>query len=493
MTTITPTDMREMERAFMENTGYPSVLLMEHAAQAVTDAIERQVQPGALVTFVCGGGNNGGDGFAAARLWLARGGRAQVVALQEVESLSGDALLNAQLLGAMGQEILTGVDALLDLENAGEAIVDAIFGTGLTRDVRGDYALAVDWINRSGVPVIAVDIPSGIDGATGEMRGCAVRAAETVTFHRPKYGHFLFPGRAHTGKLTIADIGIFSEWDDADGARVLDNADAAAMLAPRAKDAHKGSFGRVLIVAGSRGMAGAASLCALGCVQSGAGLTRVACPESVFLTVQSLCPCATAAVLDEEDGAIASYEAARLSRMAAESDVLAIGPGLSTAAGAWEAIEPLVRSDKRKVIDADALNLLAKHPEVRVGANTVITPHPGEAARLEGVSIAEITASVLESAQELAQRMGAVVVLKGATSVITDGEEVTLNLTGCPGMAKGGSGDVLTGVIAALMAQGLSPYEAASAGAFLHGRAGERAQEKHGERAMTALHLAHAL
>ena len=408
MMTITPTDMREMERAFMEGTGYPPVLLMEHAAQAVAETLLRMTHAGARATFVCGGGNNGGDGFAAARLWLARGGRAQVVALQDISALSGDARLNAQLLSGMGAEILTGVDALLDLESPGEAVVDAIFGTGLTRDVRGDYALAVDWINRSGVPVLAVDIPSGVDGATGEIRGCAVRATETVTFHRPKYGHYLFPGRTNTGKLTVADIGIFPEWDDADGA--------------------------------------------------------LACEAQEELT-----------------------------RLARENDVLAIGPGLSTKPGAWKAIRALVMSDQRKVLDADALNLLAQHPETMAGQNTVITPHPGEAARLLGVSIADITAAPLESAQELSQRTGAVVLLKGATSVITDGEEVTLNLTGCPGMAKGGSGDVLTGVIAALMAQGLAPYEAASLGAFLHGRAGERAQEAYGERAMTAMELSRVL
>ena len=493
MMTITPTDMREMERAFMEGTGYPPVLLMEHAAQAVAETLLRMTHAGARATFVCGGGNNGGDGFAAARLWLARGGRARVVALQDISALSGDARLNAQLLSGMGAEILTGVDALLDLESPGEAVVDAIFGTGLTRDVRGDYALAVDWINRSGVPVLAVDIPSGVDGATGEIRGCAVRATETVTFHRPKYGHYLFPGRTNTGKLTVADIGIFPEWDDADGARVLSDTDVQAMLAPRAQDAHKGSFGRVLIAAGSRGMAGAAALCALGCVRSGAGLTRVACPQGVLEIVQALCPCATATPLAEADGAIACEAQEELTRLARENDVLAIGPGLSTKPGAWEAIRALVMSDQRKVLDADALNLLAQHPETMAGQNTVITPHPGEAARLLGVSIADITAAPLESAQELSQRTGAVVLLKGATSVITDGEEVTLNLTGCPGMAKGGSGDVLTGVIAALMAQGLAPYEAASLGAFLHGRAGERAQEAYGERAMTAMELSRAL
>ena len=493
MLTITPTDMREMERAFMEGTGHPSVLLMEHAAQAVTDALARMTQPGAIVTFVCGGGNNGGDGFAAARLWLARGGRAQVVTLQEIQALSGDALLNAQLLTGLGAQILTGVDALLDLESPGAAVVDAIFGTGLTRDVRGDYALAVDWINKSGVPVLAVDMPTGIDGATGEVRGCAVRATETVTFHRPKYGHFFFPGRAYTGKLTVADIGIFPGWDDADGAQVLSDADAEAMLGPRAQDVHKGSFGRVLIAAGSRGMAGAASLCALGCVRSGAGLTRVACPESVLEIVQTLCPCATASPMEEEEGAFSADAGAALLRLAQESDVLAIGPGLSTRPGVWEAISALLSGNRKKVLDADALNLLARRPDAHVGTNTVMTPHPGEAARLLGVSIAEVTASPLQSAQELAQRTRATVVLNAATSVITDAEQSTLNLTGCAGMAKGGSGDVLTGVIAALLAQGLAPYDAARLGAFVHGRAGERAQKACGERAMTAMDLARAL
>lgn len=201
--TITPTDMREMERAFMEGTGYPSLLLMEHAAQAVAEAITRMIPHGALAAFVCGGGNNGGDGFAAARLYKAMGGRVQVISLEALETLRGDAMVNARLLQAMDVEIEVGVEALTQLEPESALIVDAILGTGLSRDVRGDYAVAISQIAQSGLPVLSVDIPSGIDGATGAVRGCAVKAERTVTFHRPKNGHFLFPGRAHTGVLTV--------------------------------------------------------------------------------------------------------------------------------------------------------------------------------------------------------------------------------------------------------------------------------------------------
>lgn len=491
--TIAPLDMRDMEQAFMEKTGYPSLLLMEHAAQAVVEKLAQLVLPTACVAFVCGTGNNGGDGYAAARLWKQRGGRAQVIALCPLQELTGDAASNARVLRAMDCPIEESVGGLLELLPECEMIVDAIFGTGLTREVLGDYAVAIDQIGQSKLPVLAVDIASGIDGATGAVRGCAVCAQWTVTFHRPKTGHYLFPGRAHTGELTVADIGIFSTWDDADGETILDTADMDALLPARERNTHKGTYGRVLAVAGSRGMAGAAALCALGSVHGGAGLSCVATVKGALVPVQTLCPCATVSVVPDDEGSLSALAAPKLLQLAAQNDVLAIGPGLGMSEGVWEAIAPLVHSDFAKVLDADALNLLAHHAGQDVGENTVLTPHPGEMARLLGEGIEGILAEPIASAQALAQRFHAVVLLKGATSVITNGEETMLNITGCAGMATGGSGDVLTGVIAALMAQGLSPYDAACAGAYLHGQAGARARETCGERAMSAMDIVQAL
>lgn len=474
-----------MERAFLDGTGYPSILLMEHAAQAVVAALRERVKPGSRVLFVCGGGNNGGDGAAAARLWMQHGGRADVWLLKNPSQMRGDAGVNACLLNACGASlnVLYGEAPPVPPECA--AVVDALYGTGLSRALEGVPLSAVQRINESGLPVIAVDMPSGVDGASGQVLGAAVRADVTVTFHRAKHGHMLFPGRALTGRLIVADIGILPEWDGAQGIDVLEDADARALLPSRPKDGHKGTFGHVLCVAGSEGMAGAAALCARAAQRAGAGLVTVACPFPVLTTVQAQAPCAVARVVS--DGAMLSMDASEpLLALLEGKGALAIGPGLGREEGVWQAIEPLVRSDVPKVIDADALYLLARYGG-GVGANTVLTPHPGEMARLCGAAAADVAASPVEYAQQLAADMGACVLLKGATTVIAQGEDVAMNITGCDGMATGGSGDVLTGVIASLMAQGMAAMDASRVGAYYHGRAGEVAQAVLGARAVTAM------
>lgn len=483
--TISPQDMQEMERAFLDGTGYPSILLMEHAAQAVVAALRERVKPGSRVLFVCGGGNNGGDGAAAARLWMQHGGRADVWLLKNPSQMRGDAGVNACLLNACGASlnVLYGEAPPVPPECA--AVVDALYGTGLSRALEGVPLSAVQRINESGLPVIAVDMPSGVDGASGQVLGAAVRADVTVTFHRAKHGHMLFPGRALTGRLIVADIGILPEWDGAQGIDVLEDADARALLPSRPKDGHKGTFGHVLCVAGSEGMAGAAALCARAAQRAGAGLVTVACPFPVLITVQAQAPCAVARVVS--DGAMLSMDASEpLLALLEGKGALAIGPGLGREEGVWQAIEPLVRSDVPKVIDADALYLLARYGG-GVGANTVLTPHPGEMARLCGATAADVAASPVEYAQQVAADMGACVLLKGATTVIAQGEDVAMNITGCDGMATGGSGDVLTGVIASLMAQGMAAMDASRVGAYYHGRAGEVAQAVLGARAVTAM------
>ena len=482
--TISPQDMREMETAFLEGTQYPSMLLMEHAAQAVVKCLGEYAPRGSRVLFVCGPGNNGGDGCAAARLWMQQGGKADVWMLASPSRMKGDAGVNARLLNSCGasMEILYGEAPEIAPDTA--AIVDALFGTGFSREAEGAALAAIQRMEESGLPVIAVDIPSGVDGATGQTLGEAVHAAATVTFHRPKHGHMLFPGRELTGRLVIADIGILPDWDGAQGLEVLEREDAAALLPARTRDAHKGTFGHVLAVAGSEGMAGAACLCAQAAISAGAGLVSAACPVTALTPLQVNVPCAMArpvsfgAYIDE-----GAQEA--LMEMTQGKRALAVGPGLGTDEGTWRAILPLVEGDMPKVIDADALNMLARYG-AKPGANTVLTPHPGEMARLCRVSAQEIALSPVEYAQQLSQDMDCTVLLKGATTVIARGEDVTLNLSGCEAMATGGCGDVLSGVIAALMAQGMQPYDAARAGAYYHGLAGEAASALKGARAVSA-------
>ena len=482
--TISPQDMREMEKAFLDGTGYPAILLMEHAAAAVVRELAALVPREAKVLFACGGGNNGGDGCAAARLWIQRGGRAEVWLMKSPAQMKGDAGINAQLLNACGAAVTVLYGEAPEIPADCAAVADALFGTGLDRAVDGAALFAVRRINGSGLPVVSVDIPSGIDGATGHVLGEAVRAAVTVTFHRPKHGHLLYPGRAHTGRLVVEDIGILQDWDGAQGIDVLEAADARALLPARPADSHKGTYGHVLSVAGSRGMAGAAQLCASAALRAGAGLVTCACPADVQRCLQIAVPCAMAEAVTDGPAVDAGAEA-ELLRLARGKSALAVGPGLGRREETWQAICGLVGSGLPKVLDADALFLLAANGG-RPGENSVLTPHAGEMARLCGVSAKEILASPVEYAQQLAMDTGSCVLLKGATTVVARGEDLAMNLTGCDGMATGGSGDVLTGVIAGLLAQGLGPWDAARLGAYYHGLAGEAAQAELGGRAVTA-------
>lgn len=489
--TISPQDMREMERAFLEGTGYPSILLMEHAAQAVVEAVKEFAAPGSRVLFVCGGGNNGGDGCAAARLWMQQGGRADVWLLKNPSQMRGDAGINACLLNACGASLNVLYGDAPDIPEDCTAIVDALYGTGFSRALEGVSLSAVERINESGLPVVAVDIPSGVDGSNGHVLGEAVRADVTVAFHRAKHGHLLFPGRSCTGRLIVADIGILQDWDGAQGIDVLEEADARQLLPLRPMDGYKGIFGHVLVVAGSENMTGAAVLCTKAVLRSGAGLVTAACPLMVKSAIQASDPCAMVQAV--ADGPCLNADVAdRLVQMAMGKKALAIGPGIGCTEGVWQAIEQLVCCDMPKVIDADALTLFAQYGGT-VGANTVLTPHPGEMARLCGVEVKDVLASPVELTQQLAADLGACVLLKGATTVIAQGEDVCMNVTGCSAMGTGGSGDVLTGIIASLLAQGMSPMDAARVGAFYHGRAGEAAQRKVGARAVTAMDILDAL
>ena len=485
--TISPQDMREMELAFMKGTGYPSILLMEHAAQAVADEIESVAGQGAKALFVCGSGNNGGDGCAAARLWMNRGGQAEVWLLKSPSQMKGDAGINACLLNSCGASLHVLYAEAPQIPQDCDVIVDALYGTGLSREISGAALDAVQRMNESPLPVIAVDIPSGVDGETGVALGEAVRADVTVTFHRAKHGHMLFPGRALTGRLVVADIGILSDWDGALGYDVLEKTDVRSLLPARPQDGYKGTFGHVLSVAGSAGMAGAACLCAGAALRAGAGLVTAACTIPVLLPLQISQPCAMAKAVCA--GAAFDVSAAdALMELCKGKRALAIGPGLGAGEETYAAIASLLECDMPKVVDADALNMLAAFGG-RVGPNTILTPHPGEMARLCGVSSADVAASPVEYAQQLAQEMECCVLLKGATTVIAMGEEVTLNVTGTNAMATGGSGDVLTGMIAALLAQGMGLYDAARAGAYYHGLAGMAAEDALGARPVTAMDI----
>ena len=492
--TITPADMKALETRFMEENHIPGALLMEHAALGVVEAIARYTDKGTVV-FLCGPGNNGGDGYAAARLWKARGGKAHIVEI--TADVHGDALMNRNLAIQAGIPCeIAADDMYYDLPQC-DVIVDALFGTGLSRAIFGAAGhlihCAYDMKLDHNTPIIAVDIPSGIDGTTGKMLGTAVRATETVTFHRIKQGLLLGDAPDYVGKITVQPI-IIPEGHDPDleydGMEILEPADLDDDLFRRSQTCHKGDFGRVVLFCGSRGMAGAAALCANAAMRAGAGLTTILCRESLLPILQTLAPGAMCSVLRERDGMLLP-EAVEIARKALDSaDAACIGCGLGQTSDVMPILRLFAKAECPVVWDADALNLLAKTDGILpLKESDVITPHPGEAARLLDCDVDEITGDALAALDRLHELCGCTVLLKGARSLITDGMDTYCNMYTSPALAKGGSGDVLTGIITALLARRFpemyaawfDSVHAAAYGALIHGLAGIRAAKLRGE------------
>lgn len=487
--TITPAEMKALEADYMAETDMPGALLMEHAAQGICAALKRHASPNATVLFLCGPGSNGGDGYAAARLWQSSGGHSLVWEL--TDHPRGDAGLNRRLAQACGIP-LHPVDATPAALPPCAAVVDALFGTGLDRPIQGVAVSLIRLANASKLPIIAVDIPSGLDGATGRRLGEAIRATETVTFHRIKSGLLLAEGPACTGQLTVHPILIPAAYGHAQGMACLSSADISRLMPPRPVCAHKGDLGRVVIWAGSLGMAGAAALCARACLKTGAGLTTVLCRPNVLPVVQLLAPGAVCLPLPEEGGRLAHEAADVAARALTGATSAVIGCGLGQEQELLPLLETFRRAPCPVVWDADALNLLAAHPALLpLPASAVITPHPGEAARLLGCETGSITADMPASLLRLQERCGCAVLLKGARTLMTDGSAVAVNHFGSPALARGGSGDILSGMLGALLARahlcpGQTRLETLQLAALLHGLAGQRAAERFGEDHATA-------
>ena len=500
--TISPADMKRIEAAAMAERLVSGEALMERAAAHVAAAVARCLseKPGRVLA-VCGPGNNGGDGLAAVRLLFEQGviNRASVLLMEG--DLSADNRRELKRLAERHSDI--------SMEQTPEAvsdwgfppdtacIVDALFGTGLTREIEGEtkaLCLRMTEAQARGIPVIAVDIPSGLNGETGQVMGAAVRATETVSFHRPKNGLYLGLGPNYTGTVVVGDIGIPAAWDGAKGYSIAEVSDMPRFFPPRLPVTHKGSYGRVLVIAGSLGMAGAAALNATAALRTGAGLVTIACPDRIVDALQQLCPCATCVPLPEDAG-----EAwAALAPALALADAVSMGCGMGTGGWASALVRQtacwIAKEGKPAVIDADALNILAREetPQAFFTPAQIFTPHPAEAARLLKRSISAIISDVAAAARDLGKRYGASVVLKGAVSLLLSGAQAGLNVIGTPALAKGGSGDALAGVLAALLAgqacgtTTLSSFETLQAGSALHGMAAIRAASEFGERGVMA-------
>ncbi len=493
-------EMRAIDRAAIEGLAIPSLELMERAGRAVADAAQSLVAPTGRVVVVCGGGNNGGDGWVAARLLHQAGRDVRAVELVAAARLSPDAREMRERAARAGVRSATAGGGALEAAR-GDLVVDALLGTGLSRAPEGPFAEAIAAVAAArarGARVLAVDVPSGLSADTGRPLGACVQADATVTFAFQKRGLVLHPGPALAGAVTVADIGIPPEAADRVPveAELLEEAQARALVPARDPEAHKGAAGRVLVVAGSPGKTGAAHLALTGALRGGAGLVTLAARAEVLPFALAGRPEAMSLAL-AGDGPLGARDLPALLAAAEGVDALVIGPGIPRGpeTGAL-LLDLLSRARRPAVLDADALNALAGAPArlATAGAPLLLTPHPGEMARLCGTTTAEVQADRLGLAAARAAEWGAAVLLKGARTVVAGpGATPAVIPTGNPGLATGGTGDVLAGLCGALLASGLSPFDAGRAGAWIHGRAGDLAARRLGERGLLAGDLGEAI
>lgn len=501
-------EMQELDRFTIEELGVPGLILMENAGRGTTELLLERFAPEATrgVLVVCGPGNNGGDGFVIARHLVQRGYPVKLFVLAPEEKFRGDAGINFGIVRRMGlsMEFILEEGDLPRLcqalrENA--LVVDAIFGTGLSREVSGRFARVIEAINTSQRPVIAVDIPSGLSADTGHPLGVAVRATLTATMALPKVGQVVYPGREYVGELRVVDISMpASVIEERAPQRFWLTADwAAQKLSVRSPDTHKGTYGHLLVMAGSVGKTGAAILTCLGALHGGAGLVTLACAESLDPIFEAtLIEAMTVPIGEEtEEGSLTIGAFGRLSELAAGKKAAVLGPGFGLHPATVELSQKLCAElALPMVIDADALTALSGqlYHVRRAQRPRILTPHPGEMARLLQVSKDEIQEDRLRAARLASRESGAVVVLKGAATVIAapDGREA-INASGNPGLASGGTGDVLAGLIGALLAQGYEPFSAACLGVFLHGLAADILAQRRGPWGYRAQELAETI
>lgn len=507
MKVLTGAQMAELDRQAIEGLGIPSLVLMENAGRAVVAELCARFPHIAQkkIVIVIGKGNNGGDGLVVARHLLDLGASVAVHALCAPKEFSPETRHQAEILQKLGfalqhshkpKDIPKLAQALADAD----IIVDGIFGTGFRGAARDLAAHAIELINLSSAFVCAIDIPSGVEADTGHVLGPAVCADCTVTFELPKLGLVLYPGRQCVGELVITPIGYPRVLVDqyASKMTLVDAGWVRERLPRREPYSHKGDYGKVLVIAGSRGYTGAAALCAEAALRAGAGLVYLAVPESLLPAMEAKLTEVIKLGLPDEDGAVASSALPKIFEMLDDKDVLIVGPGLGRHPQTVKTVKQLVaQADKPLVIDADGLNALGTEAEkvlAKRTAPTVLTPHPGELSRLIATSIDEIESDRVGIARKTAQQLNSVVVLKGVPTVTaTPDGEVFLNSTGNSGLASGGSGDVLTGCLGGLLAQGLDSVTASVCAVYLHGRAADLLKPSVGERGMIASDVLRAL
>ncbi len=488
--------MQSIDRRAIGGMKIPGLTLMENAGKKVAEEIlERFDLSGKLAIVVCGKGNNGGDGFVTARHLHQKGVRIKLFLTGSRESVKGDALVNLELAEKAELTIHPVADpAAFSIPSDTSLIVDAIFGTGFSGDIKAPYDEIIRKLNASRAPIVAVDAPSGLDGASGQVAAPTVKAGLTVTFGLPKLGQIVYPGKSYCGQLVVADIGFPEKAinEEKIGLNMLMADEAARMLPFRAPDANKGDFGKLFVLAGSKGYTGAAAMTAESGLRAGTGLVILGFPESFDDVFEAKLTEVIKHPLPEVRNrrCLALRGLGEIREMVKWADALAVGPGIGTYHETRDLIFRLVsKLDKPAVFDADALNNLAKdigqlkgHP-----APLVISPHPGEMSRLTGKTISEIQKDRINTALAFAQENNLVCIIKGGPSVIAaPSGQAWINPTGNEGMATAGSGDVLTGIIGGFLAQGMLDIDSAVLGCYVHGLAGDLARDEFGSRGMIA-------
>ncbi|THB80310.1 MAG: NAD(P)H-hydrate dehydratase [Desulfobacteraceae bacterium] len=504
MKLVTAQQMQNMDRNTIESFGIPGLVLMESAGRGAFDMMLDRY--GGIrektVCILAGRGNNGGDGFVIGRYLMEAGISTTMILLSSEPKVTGDARINLDLVKSLCRKNSSG--RLIEVPDEAafnthkhlichhDIFVDAILGTGLKSDVKGFFHGIIQMLNQMSQPVFSVDIPSGLNSDTGQPCGIAVQADATATFAFAKAGHILFPGNQHTGELRVIDIGIPGFIADQEGVSLslMEKEKIAALFKPRRFDAHKGTFGHLMVVAGSAGKTGAATLCSNAAMKCGTGLVTLAVPESLYPPAGSLFPEIMAHILPEPEengtfaGCFSSAHVDQLLEQAKTRTALAVGPGIGTGTATGRLVRELIRhSPCPVVLDADGLNCIADDTDLLKAAKSplVLTPHPGEMARLIHGDTATVQENRLQTGQDFAVKHGVTLVLKGAqTLVCLPGGHVYICPCGNPGMASGGMGDVLTGLIAGFLAQGFTAEQAAKAGVFIHGRCADLLSESFG-------------
>lgn len=496
MEVVTASQMREMDKRTINKVGIPGTVLMERAGlkafEQIVSAVEERGWRHPFITILVGKGNNGGDGLVVARLLHERGYSLQILLMGPPQDFTGEAAVNWRIVRELNLPAV-------QLQSSGDLIpyfykttlfIDALLGTGLTGPVRGLYQEVILELNQSQTPIISLDIPSGLQADTGEILGCCVAAWRTITFGLPKLGHFLYPGAQSVGELRVVDIGIPKKVIQQEGVKrfLLPGEHPSFSLPQRQRDSHKGRQGHLLLLAGSTGMTGAAVLAAQAALRGGCGLVTLGIPQSLNPILEArLTECMTLPLPEKTPGILGPKALEKIQEILPRVQGMALGPGLGQHPETRELLPEMLKIPLPLVLDADGINLLSHPSSLKDrSAPTILTPHPGELARLLSLSTQEVVARRIPITEDFAASYPVILALKGVPTVVSDGETTWINTTGNPGMATAGSGDVLTGLTASLLVQGLSPLVAASLGVYLHGLAGDLGALKQGEEALLA-------